>query len=102
IANLSPQAMEQSLGDVTKGLGVAFDTTALALSLSMALMFGQFLIEKFEGGLLADVDRRAVEELEGSIERVGAVNDPNVAAVRRMAEAVVKSSERLVERQAEL
>ncbi|HJQ78453.1 MAG TPA: MotA/TolQ/ExbB proton channel family protein, partial [Lacipirellulaceae bacterium] len=48
IASLSPTALEQSMSDVTKGLGVAFDTTAQALALTMILMFTKALVEKAE------------------------------------------------------
>ncbi len=65
IANLSPQALEDSLPKVTAGLGVAFDTTALALGLSIVLMFAQFLTDRAETALLAQVDRRADELLDG-------------------------------------
>ena len=36
IANLSPETMEKSMPDVVHGLGIAFDTTAQALALTMA------------------------------------------------------------------
>jgi biopolymer transport protein ExbB/TolQ len=44
-------------------LYVAFDTTALALTLSMVLMFGQFLVERFEIQLLQLVDQRNRREI---------------------------------------
>lgn len=102
IANLSPEALEDSLPEVTAGLGVAFDTTALALALSIVLMFSKFFVERFEGRLLAKVDARVSAELVGRFHEFGAAADPNVAVVRRMAETVVQASERLVERQAEV
>ncbi|MFV2066271.1 MAG: MotA/TolQ/ExbB proton channel family protein, partial [Pirellulales bacterium] len=102
IANLSPEALENSLPEVTAGLGVAFDTTALALALSIVLMFSKFFIERSEGRLLAQVDARVSSELVGRFRDFGAAADPNVAVVRRMAESVVQATEKLVERQAEL
>ena len=39
IANVTPEQLDTSLGEVTDGLAVAFDTTALALSLSLLLVF---------------------------------------------------------------
>ena len=102
IASLSPEALEKSLPEVTAGLGVAFDTTAIALGLSMGLMFGHFLVDKLEGGLLAEVDRLASLELMGRFERLGGGSDPQLAAVRWMAEAVVKATERMAQRQAEV
>ena len=37
IANITPDKLEASLPEVTAGLAVAFDTTALSLALSMLL-----------------------------------------------------------------
>jgi biopolymer transport protein ExbB/TolQ len=102
IANISPEALEESLPQVTGGLAVAFDTTALALALSMVLMFVQFLVDRAENRLLSNVDETVAAELAGRFQIVGAANDPQVAAVRRMADAVVQATERLVQRQAEL
>ncbi len=102
IAALDPKALEGSLNTVTGGLGVAFDTTALALALSMVLMAGQFVIDRQEQRLLADVDGRAVDLLMPRFPTSGSQADPQLRAVRKMAEAVVGSVERCVQRQAEL
>jgi biopolymer transport protein ExbB/TolQ len=102
IAVLSPQALEESLPAVTKGLGVAFDTTAQALGLSMVLMFGQYWLDRVEGRLLARVEARAAEELTGRFEQYVPGGDGQVAAVRRIAETVLQTAERLVQRQTEL
>lgn len=102
IGQLNPQALEKSLDSVTFGLGIAFDTTALALTLSMILMFGQFLVEKLDGRLLNEIDHRVAEELSGRFERGGLVRDPQVAAVADMSQAVLQSTEKLVQKQAEV
>lgn len=102
IASLNPQALEDSLPMVTAGLGTAFDTTALALGLSMVLMFTQFFVDRLESRLLAAVDALATDQLSGRFEQLGAVDDPQVAAVRRIADAVIRSTEALVQRQAEV
>jgi len=102
IANLNPQQLEQSLPEVTGGLGVAFDTTALALGLSMVLMFLQFVVDKFENRLLTAVDGRMTEELVGRFRTELAPQDPLMIAVRRMVDAILPNTERLVVRQAEL
>jgi hypothetical protein len=99
ISSLNPKDLESSLDQVTAGLGVAFDTTAIALGLSMALMFGQFVVDKVEGRLLGDVDAKAADELTGRFEMTGTDRDPQVAIVERLADAVIKNVERLVERQ---
>ena len=102
IASLNPQALEDSLPTVTGGLGVAFDTTALALGLSMVLMFVQFFVDRIETRLLAAVDARAADELAGRFEQLGTGDDPQLAAMRRLAEAMLKATDKLVQRQAEL
>jgi hypothetical protein len=102
IKGLDPKALEQSLDTVTGGLGVAFDTTALALALSMGLMFLQYLVDRFEQCLLGEVDVRAVELLMPRFPVSGGEQDPNMQAVRRMADAVIGSVDRCVAKQAEL
>jgi biopolymer transport protein ExbB/TolQ len=102
IANLSPQALEKSLPEVTHGLGVAFDTTALALALSMVLMFVKFGVERVEDRLLLSVDNRTSDELVGRFQETGMDSDPNVAAVRRMAEQVLGAIETMTDRQAQV
>jgi biopolymer transport protein ExbB/TolQ len=102
IANLRPETLEQSMSDVTRGLGVAFDHTAEALTLTMILMFIKHGVERSENRLLAIVDTRAAEELVGRFQFSGTECDPNVASVRRMSEQVIGAVESLVSRQAEV
>lgn len=102
IAGISPEDLINSTPQVVAGLAVAFNTTALALSLSLALMFVQFFVDRMEQRLLGEVDARAVAELAGRFDRCGAGRDPQVAAVRKMAEAVIAAAERMVQRQAEV
>lgn len=92
------KAMEGLLG----GLYVAFDTTALALSLSMILMFIQFLLDRMESQALSLVDIRANELLMGRFQEVGAGHDPYLASVERMGGRVLQSTEELVRQQAEI
>src|SRR6201999_1221002 len=65
VANLNPQTLEESMTMVTHGLGVAFDHTATALSLTMLLMFIKSRVERLEDLLLARVDGRGSQELVG-------------------------------------
>ncbi len=105
IAKLGHQDMgnlEQSLPAVISGLEVAFDTTALALALSIVLMFAQFVADRWETRLLAKVDQRVAEELVGRFQEYGAATDPHAATLKRMAETVLGACETLVQRQAEL
>ena len=102
VSNLSPKALEESLSGVTSGLGVAFDTTALSLSLSIVLMFIKYFVERYESRLLSLVDERTNAELVGRFEDVSTSAAPEVHTVRRMAETVLAAVENLVVRQTEL
>jgi hypothetical protein len=102
IGKLSPQALENSLPEVMAGLTVAFNTTALALGLSMVLMFALFLTERRENSLLADVDHRAEAEFTGRFQVRSGRPTGELATVRAMAERVIATTEELVKRQSEL
>jgi biopolymer transport protein ExbB/TolQ len=95
-------AIETAMQGLLAGLYVAFDTTSLALTLSMVLMFAQFFAERVETQLLSIVDARASEELSGRFEAAGSSRDPQVASIQRMAREVIQTNEKLVARQAEI
>lgn len=101
LAGLRPEALDDFTA-LTASLSVAFDTTALALGLTILLMFLQFLTDRAENRLLAEVDHRAETLLSGRFEQYGGSGDPQVAAVRRMAESVLQASRELVQQQAAL
>jgi biopolymer transport protein ExbB/TolQ len=102
IARLAPQALESSLPAVVGGLGVAFDTTALALALSMILYFTQYFLDRKEMALLATVGERVEAELMGRFEVVSSGPDGQVFVIRKMGEALLGATEQLVQRQAEI
>lgn len=104
ISNLKPEAFASEAGieTLTASLGVAFDTTTIAMAFSIVLMFAQFILDRVETELLAAVDDQANQALVGRFQQLGAASDPQAASVRRMADAVVRASEELVARQAEL
>lgn len=102
IANLSWQALENSMAEVMSGLSVAFDTTALALALSIVLMFAKHYLERMDDHLLAEVDRRTSSELVGRFEQRDSEVDPNLHAIRRMSEQVLSAVGSLTERQADV
>jgi biopolymer transport protein ExbB/TolQ len=87
-----PNAAMQSL---LSGLYIAFDTTALALCLSIVLMFIQFLVDRIETQLLINVDDCVHDELVGCFE-IGIGSDPQATAMQSMANAVVKTTEKLI------
>lgn len=61
IANLTPEQLDSSLADVTQGLGFAFDTTALALAMSIVLVFAAFAVERVEQLVLNEVEQFGIE-----------------------------------------
>lgn len=89
--NLSAEAMDESLPAVISGLSVAFDTTALALSLSTVLLFARYCVERVELRLLAAVDANVADQLIGRFRQYGSENDPHLASVRRMSEELLST-----------
>ncbi len=106
LGDLSPEALvnspKEAMEGLLAGLSVAFDTTALALTLSIVLMFIQFLSTQVEGQVLSLADRRANELLGARIPRSGSHHDPQLAVVERLTGALAGRMEQLVEIQAEL
>jgi biopolymer transport protein ExbB/TolQ len=106
LGDLDPKQLatdiQGAMDGLLAGLYVAFDTTALALSLSIVLMFVLFFIERIETQLLATVDIRATEQLVGRFQQLGSGNDPHLASVERMSKEVLKATRRLMRQQAKL
>ncbi|GAB5440224.1 MAG: MotA/TolQ/ExbB proton channel family protein [Fuerstiella sp.] len=63
IANVTPEQLDSSISEVTQGLSVAFDTTALALGLSIVLVFASFAVERSEQKVLSDVEQFGIDQL---------------------------------------
>ncbi|MDA0255639.1 MAG: MotA/TolQ/ExbB proton channel family protein [Planctomycetota bacterium] len=70
-------ALKEGLKSITSGLGTAFDTTLVALSMAMILTFPVSWLQKYEGDILGQVDeytnenflRRLDDGREGGAER---------------------------------
>jgi len=104
---IDPKSPDESMLRVITGLGLKFDTTAVALSLSMVLMFVHFFVDQAETTLLAAVDCTVEREVAEYLPSAPAGGDPQagapqIAAMRRMAEVMVAATDRLIERQAKL
>jgi biopolymer transport protein ExbB/TolQ len=99
---IDPKNPDESMLHVITGLGLKFDTTAVALSLSMVLMFVHFFVDQAETSLLWAVDRKVEEDVAQYLPSVPTGGDGQVAAIRRMGEVVVAATEQLVRRQAQL
>jgi hypothetical protein len=97
IANLSPTQLDNISG-VVAGLGVAFDTTAIALAMAMVLMIFQFVVDRSEQALLSIVDQEIWTSLAGRFQSVD-LDDGSALAITRLGEAVGRSSTKLLEAQ---
>ena len=102
VAGISPETLEQSLSQVTGGLSDAFDTTALALLLTMVLMFFQFSVERMEQGVLDGVDQIVDSELTHRFKREGKDNAPFIDALKENTHVLLHATQMLVEKQATL
>ncbi len=108
LGDLSPQSLvatpELAMEGLLSGLGIAFDTTALALSLSMVLMFCQYVTNQLETALLEAVDARVDREMLGRFQTDARADsqEPNLLALRNMSEAMLEAVETTVEKQAEV
>ena len=94
---------QEAMNQLTAGLYVAFDTTAIALSLTVVSMFGQFGISRIELNLLSRVDSESADILIGFLSA-----DPFDAQagllepLRDMTTELVASVRSLVEDQAKI
>lgn len=84
----SLDAMKESIGGVTGGLGVAFDTTLLALVMSILIMFPASAVQRMEEGLVGAVDDYCAEMLVLRLEDDTSVDD---AAVERLARRLAQT-----------
>lgn len=103
IANVTPEQLDTSLDAVTGGLAVAFDTTALALSLSLVLGFASLFVKRAEEGLLTDIDERCRLEVNRCFP-IGVTGDrshPLFDAETKAAEDLLKQTAELISAQTE-
>jgi biopolymer transport protein ExbB/TolQ len=95
-------SLNTAMEGLLAGLYTAFDTTAIALCFSIGLMFIQFMLDRGESQLLEIVEQQASQELAGRFETTGAAHDPSVQLMQRLSQSVLKTTEHVVERQAQL
>ena len=102
IANITPDQLQSSLPEVTAGLAVAFDTTALSLGLSMILVFGTFVIERAEQQTLDDIEDVGTKQLICLFPSADAPTGPLVAAEAEAAAHLLKRTEGMINWQMEI
>ncbi len=102
IAGVTPDVLEKSISSVTEGLALAFDTTGLGLMLTMVVMLLIYLVERREQAVLEEVDRFSDLHLAHRFERPDGAAGTFSAVVQESTRAVLRGTEQLVQRQAEL
>ncbi len=102
ISGVTPESLETNLGQVTGGLGEAFDSTALALGLTMVTMFLTYLVERAEQSVLERVDLFAEEQLGHRFTRLSPDSQPLVATVQHGTQQLLQATELLVRQQARI
>ncbi|MCA9073631.1 MAG: MotA/TolQ/ExbB proton channel family protein [Planctomycetaceae bacterium] len=102
IANVTPEQLDTSLNTVTGGLSVAFDTTTVAMSFSLILVFTYDWIKRSEQRLLADVEQISLTQLLPLFlaDSIGA--DPVHEAQTTAARQLLDRTESLIEDQTTL
>ncbi len=102
IANVTPDQLDTSLSEVTGGLAVAFDTTALALGLSLVLVFSTFVVERMEQKLLEKIELFGIENITTCMSVSERSMSPLESAEAEAAEQLVQRTEEMINRQTEL
>jgi biopolymer transport protein ExbB/TolQ len=105
LGQLDPEKLatqqQAAMNDLTDGLYVAFDTTAIALSLTVFSMFVQFAISRLEINLLRRIDEELTDRLIGFLATDQHHAEVNLLApVREMATHLIAAVEALVREQA--
>jgi hypothetical protein len=102
ISGVTPEVLEHKLSTVTDGLSEAFDSTALALFLTMILMFFCYLVERLEQGVLERVDRYVDDQLAHRFVRARGEAAPFVDAMHQSTQVILDTTGQLVEKQVKL
>lgn len=82
--------MKESIGSVTSGLGIAFDTTLLALVMSIFIMFPTSSLQKAEEDFLAAVDDYCARHLVRRLGDASPGDSLDEQALDRVADRVVE------------
>ena len=102
IANVTPEQLDTSLGEVTDGLAVAFDTTALALTLSPLLVFASNATQRIEQTSLAAIESWSLREVAPLLSESESVGGRLRDAEQQAARKLLAESEAAIRRQADL
>ena len=99
IANVTPEQLETSLGSVTSGLAVAFDTTALALALSIVLVFITFLVERVEQRVASSIEEFGIANILPAFPTQNNQGGSVMSVQQESAQRLIDATEQLIDRQ---
>ena len=99
IANVTPDKLDTSLPEVTGGLAIAFDTTAIALLFSLALVFGSLFVKRNEDTILAMAEESALGLCGAIVDGPVAIDNSIMLAEQESARRLIESTGSLIERQ---
>ncbi len=102
IANVTPEKLDTSLPEVTGGLAVAFDTTAIALLFSLALVFGSLFVKRNEDTILSMAEESALGLCGHLLDGPAAPDNLILQAEQESARRLIESTGGLIERQSHL
>ncbi|MCH7988318.1 MAG: MotA/TolQ/ExbB proton channel family protein [Planctomycetes bacterium] len=102
VANVTPEQLDSSLSEVTGGLAVAFDTTALALTLSIVLVFSTFFVERSEQQVLSEVEEFGICGIIPLFPMGLESKGPLFDAEKQAAELLLHKTEALIDRQTKM
>ncbi len=102
IANITPDQLEKSMSEITGGLAVAFDTTALSLSLSMILVFVSFVIERAEQQILGEIEVAGLREIAPLLASNVSTGSPLMQAEQHAAAHLLDQTAQLIQWQTNL
>lgn len=102
IENLDPATLDTSFKLVASGLGVAFGTTALSLSLSLVLVFFSAFVEKAQKSVLADVEILALDLVTNYFTEEEKSTSPLIEAESDAAQRLLEQTETLLKRHVSL
>lgn len=102
IANVTPEQLDTSLPEVTGGLAVAFDTTAIALVFSLVLVFGSLFVKRSEDGVLSIAEEQSLRMLGPLLDYQNPSGQAILEAENESARRLLESTGQLIEQQAGL
>ncbi len=102
IAKVTPEELDSSLNDVTGGLAIAFDTTTVALSFSLVLVFGYQFAKRAEGAVLVAVEQFGLRHLLPLFSGRESDVDPLHRAQTQAARELLDRTESLIHEQTHL